>query len=124
MSLAVEIHQLYVQTYVVTVLQFVRNKIYTEVVALLNGINQDRSKRPLRLIHQSLPVAIVVDARPRHHGPTVVQLPEEAAHAVRSVAAVSLDAVAYALPLQHQPHVYQIFKLLRHLIVQSHSLLD
>ena len=124
MHLSVEIHQLYVQPYAVMVLQFVRDKIHTEVITLLYGVDQDGGKRPLRLIHQRLPIAVVVDARPRHHWPTVVQLPEETAHAVRSVAAVSLDAVAYALPLQHQSNVHQVFKPLRHPVVQSHSLLD
>lgn len=49
---------------------------------------------------QRLPVAVAVDAAPRGHGPTVVELPEEGAHAAGLLREVLVDAVAHAPGLE------------------------
>ncbi|MMZ64733.1 hypothetical protein D1872_270850 [compost metagenome] len=56
-------------------------------------------------ILQRFPAAVVVHARPRGHGPAVVHLPIQRAHAVRLVSAVRLDGGLDRFGLKHLAHV-------------------
>ena len=120
---SLKVRQRQVQRHVLR-LQAVGQHIKAQLVALADGIHQHGRKGTARVILHGLPVAVIIDGRPRHHGPVVVQLPGQAAHAVRTIAAVRHHAPAHAVALQHQPHVHQVFKLLRHRIIQAHGFLN
>ena len=68
--------------------------------ALLVAGDQNRREEALLIVVQRLPAAEVVDARPAHHGPAVVELPDHRAHAPAAVAPPVLHAVLDGLGLQ------------------------
>ena len=70
------------------------------------------------------PVAVVVDARPRHYRPAVVQLPVKRTHAVRAVSSVRFHPVAHAASLHHQPDIHKILKITWCVVVPLHVFFD
>ena len=67
--------------------------------ALLVAGEKHRRKEALCVIVKRLPTAVVVDGRPACHRPTVVELPDDRAHAAAAVAAPMLHAVLHGLRL-------------------------
>ena len=123
-GLSVEVHQPQGEPHALDVVQAVGAHPEVEAFALVDGAENHVGIASAGLVVEGFPVAIVVDARPRHHGPSVVHLPIECPHAVGAVAAVGFHAAPDAVGLQHAAHVYKVLKLGRHAIVPAHGLLD
>ena len=83
-------------------------------------IDKQRLKRPLCLIMQCLPVAIIIDTRPRNDRPTIIKLPIECSHTIRAIATMRFQAITHTLPLQDKSYIYKILKLLRNNEVTFH----
>ena len=77
-----------------------------------DGLHADGRKEVLRAVLQALIVAEVVDARPRTHGPAIVELPEKGAVAALRGAPPELRRVPHALALAHLREVDIVVELL------------
>ena len=84
---------------------------------------------------QGFPTAVVVAAGPRRHGPTVIELPDNTAHAVRTVAAEGFHAHLDGIGLQHLTYIKEVLESLFfsfwriipwrwHTVVATHVFLD
>ena len=86
--------------------------------------NQDGRIEAARVILQSLPAAVVIDAGPGCNRPAVVQLPEDGAHGFRTAAAEVLRANLDSLRLQHLADVEEAGKVLRLGVVLEQIVVD
>src|SRR5580704_9670145 len=86
---------------------FVGDDVDGEASVLNVGRDKHRAVEAPRVVLEGLPASIVVNARPRSHGPAIVQLPEDGAHSARAAAAKVLGAYLDALGLEHLADVQE-----------------
>ncbi|KAF5035651.1 hypothetical protein DSECCO2_583390 [anaerobic digester metagenome] len=70
------------------------------------------------------PLPVIINARPGSHGPYIIQLPVERAHAKRHIRPVGSECHAYGICLQQLTNVEQMFKVFGNLIILFHILPD
>ena len=77
---------------------------------ILLARHQHRGEEPLGVVLQSLPPAVIVDARPAGHRPAVVELPNYRPHTAAPVPPPVLHAVLHGLGLEELGGVDQLIQ--------------
>ncbi len=118
-----EVHQFHLQ-HDIFCLQHIRHNIVSQFISLTDSIYQHGRKCPATLVMQGLPVTEVIDSRPRNHWPAVIELPDQTAHAIRTIPTMRFHSLTHSVSLQHQSQIHQVLKFFRNQIIQSHGLLN
>src|ERR1700733_3910067 len=82
-------------------LDFIRNDVDRERSAFEVRRDEHRRVKSACIILQGLPTSVVVDACPRSNWPTIIELPENRAHCLRTFPPETLCSNLYSFGLQY-----------------------
>ena len=84
-------------------LHFIRLRIGIGILgedAFFRAGDHHRSEKPLRIIMQRFPAAVIINGRPACHRPAVIELPDNRSHASSAVSPEMLHAISDRFRLQ------------------------